>query len=178
MKKILYRVFKVINWVIPFVLLFIWSSSWGEEDAYCMIIFVSYLLFVVLWLLYSHSRSRWLYQIWIFVGFIYAEYSMFSVKDTLPEILEGSIEKTTSEKIILTLIAAVALISKIFTMMYETKSYKAGAGIRHNNKLDDQVNSAAYELEHAKTTEEKWKAEARLERAKLDKKRYSWDEDQ
>ena len=63
-------------------------------------------------------------------------------------------------------------------MYYETDEYRDDAVTRYNNRLDMAIYSATHDLEHARTSAERIKAEAKLERAKLNRKRYGIDEDE
>lgn len=72
----------------------------------------------------------------------------------------------------------IFLAAKIYTMYYETDEYKDGAITRYNNRLDFAIYDAANELEHARTSSDQMRAEAKLERAKLNRKRYGIDEDE
>lgn len=182
--KVLYYVCKALNWVHWFILMAICSvlstiSGGSNNDlfGYAFIVFLGHVVFAIFWFLFSSTRSRLLYQVWFFLGYIYAEYCMFFAPDGgfLP--LDNDINATAFQKLILTLVCICAFACKIFTMSYETGDYNRGASKRHNNRLDDRIYAATYDLEHARTAEDKRRAEAKLERAKLDRERFSWDED-
>lgn len=173
----IYSICKVVNVLIYFIVCVVWifSLSSGKDDitGYISIISLAYTAFIMLRRWYKNSRSRWLYQIWIFLGYIYAEYCMFF--PTKEEFLEngnlvvGSIEASIYHKIILTLLVIIALGSKLYTMYYETDDYRADAIWRRSNRLDEEIYKATYELEGARSTLERQKAYAKLQRAKVDK---------
>jgi hypothetical protein len=115
------------------------------------------------------------------LGYIIGLYNIYVEKETvIKRIIEAcNISISTNgifEKIVLTLICVVALASKITTMVLETDEYNAGSISRHNNRLDHEIYSATYDLEHAHTAEELRRAEAKLERAKLNKEKHYLDE--
>lgn len=182
--KVLYYFCKALNWLHWFIAIAvcaILSTISGTSDSdltgYSTSVALGYFLLAIFWFLFSSTRSRILYQMWFFIGYIYAEYCMFFAPDGgfLP--LGIYINATLFQKIVLTLVCICAFACKIYTMSYETEDYNRGASKRHNNRLDDRVYSATYDLEHARTVEDRRRAEAKLERAKLDRERYSWDED-
>lgn len=175
MKKFLYVLCKIGNWLIPFIILGSFSKI---DDSYIFYVTIGYALFIILWFMYSTSRSRLLYQSPIFIGYLIGMFNIFTSDDTTFEKLLGcsSENVTVGEKIIMTAFCIIAFVCKIYTMAYETKDYNKGATRRHNNRLDDKISAATYELEHARNAEDRQRAEARLERAKLDKERYKIDE--
>lgn len=175
MKKFIYYLFKTINWIMFFV-----SMSVRDAHGFQFYVTLGYFIFAVLWYFWHNTRSRLTYQAFFFGGYIIGLYNTFTKGDTAFEqaIHTSSDSITTKLKIILIIICVIAFASKIVTMLFETENYNLGAEERHNNKLDEEVVSATYELERARTPEEKRKAEARLERAKLNKERnYIKDKD-
>lgn len=168
MNKILYRICKVLNWIMPFFILILGDKIY---IGYWLYVLIGYFAFSVFWFFWSSTRSRLTYQSFFFAGYIIGLYNAFTKNDTVFEnMLDFSSEEIhISAKIFMVFISAVAFASKIITMIAETAEYNAGYKSRHNNKLDDKIYSATYEYEHARTSEEKRKAEMRLERAKLDK---------
>lgn len=183
--RILYGICKGLNWSHWFIILGICTvlsilpgGDMYDLDEYGMIIGISTFLYAIFWFAFQSTRSRILYQMWFFLGYIYAEYCMlFSPTGGLASWIGGNIHASVIQKIILTLACICAFTHKIYTMRYETEDYKAGASRRHNNKLDDKVYYATRKLEHATTFREKQQAEAELERAKYNRERYGLDED-
>lgn len=179
--KALYYICKGINWTNWFITLAIcyilpelFKGTYSDSlYGYGFIVFIGNILFVVFWFMFSSTRSRIVYQIWFFLGYIFAEYCMFYPVNIGFIIIDANI----TQKIILTILCIGMFASKIYTMSYETGEYKAGSTRRYNNKWDEKIYSATYELEHAKTYDERQRAQAKLERAKLDKERYSINED-
>lgn len=182
--KLLYCICKAINWMHWFILTAICSvlpaiSGGAESDltGYATIIMIGQLLFIIFWFIFASTSSRLLYQMWFFLSYILAEYCMLFKPEVSFATFQFNIDATIFQKILLTLICICILACKVYTMAYEKDNYDRGASRRHNNRLDDKIYNATYDLEHARTAADKQRAEARLERAKLDKERYSWDEE-
>lgn len=182
--KLLYYFCKGINclhWFILMVVCGILSAISGTNDSdlfsYSIIVALGCFLFVIFWFRFSSSRSRILYQMWFFISYIYAEYCMIFAPDGEIFSLGMYINATVFQKIVLTWVCICAFACKIYTMYYETEEYSRGESTRHNNRLADRVYSAIYDLENATTAEDKRRAEAKLERAKLERELYSWDDD-
>ena len=173
MSKALYRVCKIINWAIPIFIVVYGFGNGGFNKGYSYYAFIGIVIFVLLWAMYSSSRSRLLYQSAFFAGLIIGLYNTLTPQDTVFEKLLSisSDTATGGEKILILIVTATAFLSKICTMIYETKEYNAGWIDRHNNRLDDAIDSAAIELGKAQTREDIVRAEAKLERAKLNKER-------
>lgn len=177
MKKSVYILCKIGNWLLPLIIMAVPGILKYDYD-YIWCIYLGYILFGILWFMFSTTRSRLLYQSPIFIGYLIFMYNIYASDETIfEEILNiNSYNATVGEKIIMTAFCIIVFVCKIYTMVYETKDYNDEAAWRHNNRLDDKIYSATYELEHARTAEDKRRAEARLERAKLDKERYKIDE--
>lgn len=177
MKKSVYILCKIGNWLIPFIIIVGMSQSKFDES-YFTYMAIGYVLFGFLWFMCSTTRSRLLYQSPIFIGHLISLFNIYTSDDTVfEEILNISSDNVSvGEKIIMTAFCIIVFVCKIYTMAYETKDYNDEAAWRHNNRLDDKISAAAYELEHARNAEDRQRAEARLERAKLDKERYKKDE--
>lgn len=182
--KALYYLCKGLNWTHWFIIaglcevLEMFSDETNHLIEYAGIIFGSTFIYVIFWFLFSNTRSRWLYQIWFFLGYLGAEYYMFfSPEGGIFGWLSYDIRANIIQKIILTLACIVAFAHKLYTMSYEKDDYKSGASRRHNNRLDEKVYSATYKVERATTFREKQQAEAELERAKYNRDKNSWDED-
>lgn len=185
--KIKYRICKIlcaIDWLILLGLTS-WLNDmsgidWGNrlEDYYMIIIF-GHILLRIFYFLFAATRSRLLYQMWYFIAYAVAEIYLF-FSHTLAYCGFGffQIKSNLLDKIVLTIACVFFLAAKIYTMYYETDEYKDGAVTRYNNRLDLAIYDAAYELEHAKTSSDQMRAEAKLERAKLDRKRYRINEDE
>jgi hypothetical protein len=183
LKKVLYYICKAINWSLPFLLIGFCGTI---TEAFLYPVIIGYFLFAVFCWFWKDTKSRLTYQIWFFLGYIIGLYNIYVEKETvIKRILEAFNISTSSmgvstagisEKIVLTLICLVAFASKITTMVLETDEYNAGSISRHNNRLDHEIYSATYDLEHAHTAEELRRAEAKLERAKLNKEKYYLDE--
>ena len=174
-KKIFYYLCKALNWIVPFVIIL---NTTKINNGFHFYVMIGYIAFIIVYFIWSHSRSRLLYQSCFFAGYILGLINIFTVNDTALELAINATSSTTTveEKIILVAITAVAFTSKIITIIFETKDYNADYAWRHNNRLDDEIISATRDIEFARTAEDKRKAEARLERAKLNKERYKMDE--
>jgi formate hydrogenlyase subunit 3/multisubunit Na+/H+ antiporter MnhD subunit len=175
MKKILNIICTIINWIIPFIILINTDKLNGGFTFY---VTIGYFAFSVCWFIWRNSRSRFTYQIFFFAGYIIGLYNILSSNDTVFEscLHESSSSVSAGAKVFMVSICIIAFASKIVKMVLTTGDYREGATSRHNNRLDDKVYSATYEVEHARTIDERKRAEARLERAKLDKEKYSVDE--
>lgn len=138
-----------------------------------------HILLRIFYFLFEATRSRLLYQMWYFIAYAVAEVYLFSSR-TLAYCGFGffQIKSNLLDKIVLTIACVFFLAAKIYTMYYETDEYKDGAITRYNNRLDFAIYDAANELEHARTSSDQMRAEAKLERAKLNRKRYGIDEDE
>lgn len=76
--------------------------------------------------LFSNTRSRWLYQIWFFLGYLGAEYYMFfSPEGGIFGWLSYDISANIIQKIILTLACIVAFAHKLYTMCEAGVNIKA-----------------------------------------------------
>lgn len=179
MKKILYILCKTINWALPFFLIANGAGNKINGGFLNHVITISYGIFAVMWFFYHSTSSRWLYQSFFFGGYIIGLYNIFTDHNTVFENMfhTTSIYMNIGDKLILVAVCIIAFTSKIYTLIYETKKYNAGSTERHNNYLDEKVYQATYDLEHAKTLEEKHRAEARLERAKLSREKYKIDDE-
>ncbi len=177
MKKSLYVLCKAGNWLIPFIILSGISNS-KLDQSYVFYTMIGYGLFCFLWFMWHDSRSRLLYQAPIFIGYMIGMFNIFTSENTaFEEMLNSSSQDVTvGGKLVMTAICIIAVVCKIYTMAYETKDYNEDAAWRHNNRLDDKIDAATYELEYARNAEDRRRAEARLERAKLNKERYKIDE--
>ena len=171
MNKILYRICKVINWIIPFLIILL-----GEKlyTGYSLFVLIGYLAFAVFWFWWSTTRSRLTYQIFFFTGHIIGLYNVLTRNDTIFESMGNysSVDVALGTKVIIVFISVIAFASKIITMIAETSEYYANSKNRHNNRLDEEVYVAIGEVERARTLREKQIAEAHLEEAKLNKERY------
>lgn len=176
MKKILNIICTIINWIIPFFIMI--NSDKLDGGGYTFYVLIGYIAFAICWFLWKDSRSRLTYQIFFFAGYIIGLYNILSSNDTVFESSLGQSSSilSTGTKIFMVSICAIAFASKIVKMVLTTGDYREGATSRHNNRLDDKVYSATFDVEHARTFDDRKKAEARLERAKLDKERYRVDE--
>lgn len=177
MKKSVYILCKIGNWLLPLILTVIAVTLNNEYD-YIFCIYLGYILFGILWFMFSTTRSRLLYQSPIFIGYMVFMYNTYASDETIfEEMLNMNVYNATiAEKIIMTAFCIIVFACKIYTMAYETKDYNDDAAWRHNNRLDDKIAAATYELEHARNAVDRQRAEARLERAKLNKERYKRDE--
>lgn len=185
--KIKYRICKIlcaIDWLI-LAGLASWLENMSSIDSgnrlenYWLIIFFGHILLRIFYFLFEATRSRLLYQMWYFIAYAVAEVYLFSSR-TLAYCGFGffQIKSNLLDKIVLTIACVFFLAAKIYTMYYETDEYKDGAITRYNNRLDFAIYDAANELEHARTSSDQMRAEAKLERAKLNRKRYGIDEDE
>lgn len=172
-KKSTYILCKIGNWLIPMIALLV-EQNLFKNGTYMMYMGSGLLLFIILWFCFSSTRSRLLYQSPIFIGHLLYLYCLYTSYDLIFHTFPDKV--SVGEKIIMTALCILIFVCKIYTMVYETKDYNEDAGWRHNNRLQEKVDIAAYELEHARNQEERQRAMARLERAKLDYERYKRDE--
>ncbi len=180
MKKFFYFLCKVINWIIPFAIMsFFGNNSNILYKGYTFYAIIGYAVFAAGWYYWRDRKSRLTYQSFFFAGHIIGLINIFTESDTVFEAVlsVSSADVGTSAKILAAVITAVAFASKIVTMIFETEEYNAGAARRYNNSLDHDIYEATSELECATTAAERAKAEAHLERAKLNRERYKVDED-
>lgn len=151
-EKLLYIFCKAINWTNWFIayafvyalpMLFKDQYS-GGLDAYGYFVMTGNVLFVIFWFMCASTRSRWFYQIWFFLGYIWAEIVMFKPSATKSFM---TIDANIGEKIILTLMCIGMFASKIYTMKYEKGSYKKGAEDRYNNRVKEKNERAERSVE-------------------------------
>lgn len=142
--KVLYYICKGLNWIHWFIILLICAalSMLSEDDSYDlegygMIIFISTFLYVIFWYLFHYERSRILYQMWYFLGYIYADYYLlFSPTGGLASWFDiSAMHASVIQKIVLTFASICAIAHKLYTMIYEKDDYKA---INHESGTERQ----------------------------------------
>lgn len=169
-KNTLYQICKIANWALPIIFLMYLTDGFTDVNydtskGLCgSIILIAYFVFVITRFRGKDTRSRWTYQIWIFLGYALAIYIVLKP--------ESVIQIALFEKIIIVLFSILAILSKSVSMIFETNEYKMNADIRYENLLDEEVEFATYEYERAETIKDKKRAEMELERAKLARERY------
>ena len=171
MNKIVYRICKVINWIIPFFIMLLGDHLY---IGYSLFVILGYFGFSVFWFWWSTTRSRLTYQAFFFAGHIIGLYNVFTRDDTIFEnmIRDSSADVAVGMKVMIVLISIIAFVSKIITMAAETAQYNSESTERYNNRLDEDIYIAIDEVENARTSRERQVAEAHLEKAKLNKERY------
>lgn len=174
--KLLYNVSKILNWVSP-ILLLMCSTLLSEEaiSPYQIYIVLGYGLYAFMKGMYkSAGRGRMTYEIWIFVGLLISEYILLTDEVTIWEtaFLVCYTNESLFIRVLLTIICIITILSKAFTLIYETKEYRANADEREELRLEYDVECATLLVEKARSGEELRQAEMKLERAKLKREQY------
>ena len=183
MGKGTYVVFKIINWIltIGFILLSalaIGGTEYGFMEGtenYYHIVAIGYFLFLVIWFFKRDTNSRILYQMWVFIAYIYADFVMFVKPDYASQLpfAMHEIDASTVQMIVLAAVSVLALFSKVMTMAHETREYKSHDVDRYNQRLENKVISAESNLKLAKGYDDVTKAKAKLDKARDDRDRYT-----
>ena len=182
MSKGTYVIFKIVNWIltIGFILLSalqIGGSGYGFMDGtenFYHIVAIGYLLFIVVWFFKHDTSSRILYQMWVFIAYIYANFVMFAAPGYVSQLpfLQHGMDASLIQKIVLAAVSVLALVSKICTMAHETREYRSHGVDRYNQRLENKVISAESRLKLAQGYDDVTKAKAGLDKAREDRDRY------
>lgn len=190
----LYVVCRILNWVLPIVVLPIFCYiceilsprvvERGEtivrvynEETFTFVFLYFILMYVVYGITrrkWKYTRSRWFYETWIFVFAGIAIYSFLSNNLFCFNFyfFIGAADEITlgfGPRVMGIIFCILICLSKIVTLTCQTEKYKAGSEYRYENLLDQRVEDAAYKVEQAKDNVERGIAEANLERAKAER---------
>lgn len=178
----LYIVCRILNWVLPILIL----CNVENEKFPFLNVFGYYVLFMYVFyfgarMLFEHTRSRWLYEVWIFI-FAGAAIRALVTNDlwVINLIVTGfglstdGSDISLGDKTICIAFCVFVILSKIIALIYQTKEYRAGADERRENLLNEKIEVAEYAVDVAKTSAESSAAKARLRRALHHKER--WDQ--
>lgn len=181
----LYIICRILNWVLPILMLINLESEISPFlELFGYYVLFMYVIYVCTHMFFAKRRSRWFYEIWIFVFAGAAVHAL--ITNNLWIINLGvvgfghstdGIAITLNDKVICIAFCVLVMLSKIITLIYQTKEYRAGADERRENLLNEKIHGAEFKMEIAENTEELSSAKAKFERAIRKKERWEQTKD-
>lgn len=176
-KNALYYICKVLNWVIPVAMIFSCYVMLSMNPylnccvAYIVIAYAAF-WFIKYWG-YGRGGGRTLYNLCAFAGSVITMYIVLDDEVCIFEtIFSDPISATSFAKTIITALCVTAIVSRLITLIFETKEYNEGAQERYEERLDADVLDATDRVQHATDYQEEQRAMAQLEAAKVRRDRY------
>ena len=117
MNKNLFRICKILNWIIPvfWASFLVYNGDMSDYSSYAIFFMLGYAAFAFFRYQWNLYRSRWTYQSFFFAGYLIGLYNLLTSYDTVWEkgFHDSSSDIALSIKIIATLVTVFAFASKI-----------------------------------------------------------------
>jgi hypothetical protein len=182
-KGVLFEVTSILNWILPFLAIAMFSFTGNAGLNGGELAFVFALYGIVRYICTKKGRTRWLYELIVFAGYIIVIYRSYDV------IMYWLLERSNDEiqhyysLILEIIIACVCIIFdaivRIIRIIIMTPLYNSQAELRRQRRirakeehLDSEVSIYASMVDSAKTIEECDSAQEGLRRARERRERY------